>query len=68
MSKLTKPSRMFLSYLGAEDGNSLPYLLAQLGNVNYVWFAFPIAEVASATLTILFLIKIKRQVIDKIGS
>jgi Na+-driven multidrug efflux pump len=42
------------------------YLLAQLGNVNYVWFAFPIAEVASATLTILFLIKIKKQIIDKI--
>ena len=44
------------------------YLLAQLGNVNYVWFAFPIAEVASATLTILFLMKIKKQVIDKIVS
>ena len=44
------------------------YLLAQLGNVNYVWFAFPIAEVASATLTVLFLMKIKKQVIDKIVS
>ena len=44
------------------------YLLAQLGNVNFVWMAFPIAEVASAILTTLFLIKMKRQVIDKLGS
>ena len=40
------------------------YLLAQLGNVNYVWFAFPIAEVASAILTVIFLIKTKKSVID----
>jgi len=43
------------------------YLLAQLGDVNYVWWAFPIAEIASATLTIIFFIKMKREVIDKIG-
>lgn len=42
------------------------YLLAQLGNVNYVWWAFPIAEVASGLVTVLFLFKIKKQVIDKI--
>ena len=41
------------------------YLLAQLGNVNYVWWSLPIAEVASATLTIIFFIKVKRNVIDK---
>lgn len=42
------------------------YLLAQLGNVNYVWWAFPIAEIASAILTTIFLLKTKRDVIDKI--
>ena len=43
------------------------YLLAQLGNVNYVWWSFPIAEVASAILTTIFLLKMKREVIDKVG-
>ena len=43
------------------------YMLAQLGNVNYVWWAFPIAEIASAILTTIFLLKTKRDVIDKIG-
>ena len=42
------------------------YLLAQLGNVNYVWWSFPIAEIGSATLTTIFLIKFKKQVINKI--
>ena len=39
------------------------FLLAQLGNVNYVWFAFPIAEIASMTLTIIFFMKVYRKVI-----
>ncbi len=42
------------------------YLLAQLGNVDYVWWSFPIAEIASAILTTIFLIKIKKDIIDKI--
>jgi len=42
------------------------YLLAQLGNVNYVWWAFPIAEIASAILTTIFLIRVKKNVIDKV--
>lgn len=42
------------------------YLLAQLGNVDYVWWSFPIAEIASAILTTIFLIKMKKDVIDKI--
>ncbi len=42
------------------------YLLAQLGNVDYVWWAFPIAEIASAILTTIFLIKMKKDVIDKV--
>lgn len=43
------------------------WLLAQLGNVDYVWWSFPIAEVVSLTLNILFLIKINRDIISKIG-
>ena len=39
------------------------YLLAQLGNVNYVWFAFLIAEVASMTLTVIFFKRVYREVI-----
>lgn len=42
------------------------FLLARLGNVNYVWWAFPIAEICSGTVTTLFLIKFKKQVLDKI--
>ena len=42
------------------------YLLSRLGDVNLVWWAFPIAEIASAILTIIFLIKMKKDVIDKI--
>lgn len=39
------------------------YLLAQLGNVNYVWFAFLIAEVASMLLTAVYFKKVYREVI-----
>lgn len=42
------------------------FLLAQLGNVNFVWFAFPIAEVASAIITIVFLIRTKNNIFDKL--
>lgn len=43
------------------------WLLARLGNVNLVWWAFPIAEVASLTITLIFIVKINRDVISKIG-
>lgn len=43
------------------------WLLAQLGNVDYVWWSFPIAEVVSLTLNILFLFKINKDIISKIG-
>lgn len=43
------------------------YLLAQFGNVNYVWFAFPIAEVSSMILTVIFFIRIYRKVIKPLG-
>ena len=39
------------------------YFLAQLGDVNYVWFAFLIAEVASMLLTAVFFKKVYKEVI-----
>lgn len=39
------------------------YLLSLTGDVNKVWFAFPIAEIAAVTVCILFLIRIYRRVI-----
>lgn len=42
------------------------YVLSKLGNVNYVWWCFPIAEIMSLTITVIFFIKLKREVIDKI--
>ncbi len=44
------------------------YLLSRLGNVNYVWWAFPIAELMSVAMTTFFLIKINRKVISHIKS
>lgn len=43
------------------------WLLSKLGNVNYVWFAFPIAELMSLTMTSIFLVKINKDIISKIG-
>ncbi len=43
------------------------YLLSLTGNVNAVWLAFPIAEVASLVLTTVFLIRIRKRKIDHIG-
>lgn len=42
------------------------YLLSRLGNVNYVWWAFPIAELTSLSISIFFLIKINRKILQKI--
>ena len=42
------------------------YLLAQLGNVSYVWFCFPIAELMSLCMTLVCFRKLKREVIDTI--
>ncbi|MCR4755771.1 MAG: MATE family efflux transporter [Lachnospiraceae bacterium] len=42
------------------------YLLSLTGNVNNVWWSFPIAEVMSATMTTIFLIKINKDIISKI--
>lgn len=42
------------------------WLLAQLGNVDYVWWAFPIAEVVSLIINIFFMIRINKKIISKI--
>ena len=39
------------------------YILAQFGNVNYVWFAFLFAEVMSMSLTAVFFKKVYKEVI-----
>lgn len=43
------------------------YLLSLSGNVNYVWWSFPIAELASMLMTVIFLVRINKQVIQHIG-
>ena len=39
------------------------YLLSLLGEVNYVWWAFPIAELMSVLMTILFMIRVFKKII-----
>ena len=39
-------------------------LLSLLGNINYVWFAFPIAEIVSLTITFIYFRRIKKNIID----
>ena len=43
------------------------FALARLGNVDLVWFAFPIAEVVSLIVTLIFFRKIRREVIETLG-
>lgn len=43
------------------------YLLARTGNVNNVWWSFPIAELVSLTMTVIFLLRINRNIISRIG-
>lgn len=42
------------------------YLLSRLGNVNNVWWAFPIAEIVSMVLSIFFLVQCNRKFISKL--
>lgn len=42
------------------------YLLARTGDVNLVWWAFPIAEVMSLVMSVIFFIVVYRRVISKI--
>ena len=44
------------------------YMLSKLGNVDYVWWAFPIAEIMSLIMTVLFLVILNKKVISKIGN
>ena len=43
------------------------YLLSLTGNVDNVWWAFPIAELMSLSMTIFFYRRINRKIISKIG-
>lgn len=43
------------------------FLLSRLGRVEYVWWAFPIAEMVSVSMTVFFLIRIYHKVISHIG-
>lgn len=43
------------------------YLFSLSGNVNLIWWAFPIAELASVAMTTFFLRKINRDIISHIG-
>lgn len=43
------------------------YLFSLTGNINLVWLAFPIAELFSLALSTVFLFKINKKVISKIG-
>lgn len=44
------------------------YLLSLSGNVNLIWWAFPIAELVSVCVSTFFLIRVNRNVISCIGS
>ena len=44
------------------------YLMSLTGNVNLVWLAYPIAEVASGSLTLFFFLRIYRQKIKPLFS
>lgn len=44
------------------------YLLSRLGDVNLVWWSFPIAELMSLTMTVIFMVRISRKIISRIGT
>ena len=43
------------------------YFLSGLGDVRLVWLAFPIAELMSLTMTIIFMTRVYRKIISRIG-
>lgn len=43
------------------------FLFSLTGNVNLVWLSFPIAELFSVTLSTVYLMKINKKIISKIG-
>lgn len=42
------------------------YILAQLGNMEFVWWAFPIAEIMSVIVSTIFFVRIYKKLISKI--
>lgn len=44
------------------------YFLALTGNVNNVWWSFPIAEIVSGIVTLIFFLKLNKDIIQKIPS
>ena len=42
------------------------FILAQFGNVDFVWWAFPISEMVSMIMTIIFLIRVNKRIISKL--
>ncbi|MCR5544040.1 MAG: MATE family efflux transporter [Eubacterium sp.] len=42
------------------------WMLAQSGELKYVWFAFPIAEIASLLLSLFFFRRINRKIVDQL--
>lgn len=42
------------------------YLLSLIGGVGYVWWAFPIAEIASLTVSVICMIRINQKVIRRV--
>ena len=42
------------------------FALSRFGNVDLVWWSYPIAEVMSALMTTLFIVKLNKEVISKI--
>ena len=43
------------------------YFLSLTGNVNNIWWAFPIAELMSVGMTLFFLLRINKKIISHIG-
>ena len=43
------------------------YLLSLSGNVNLIWWSFPIAELMSVAMSTFFLIRINKKIISRIG-
>ncbi len=43
------------------------FALSRLGNVDLVWWSYPIAEIMSAIMTAIFIVKLNKEVISKIG-
>ena len=61
LSMITSFARQMIVLLPAA------YLLSKTGSVNNVWFAFPIAEIMSLTVTLIFFSFVYRNTISKIG-